>query len=134
MNNSLLENIYDTYSPMLYGIALEIFDTELQAEAALIKTFKLFYKKHLTSAKCPGTFVILLKLIIKTAIEDGFINLKSNKSLRLFENKRVMEYLFLQQKNLSCYCDENNLTYTQGLKLIQQECSLFNRLPEAAIV
>ena len=134
MDNSLLENIYDTYSPMLYGIALEIFDTEVQAEAALIKTFKLFYKQNLASAKYPGTFVMLLRLVIKTAVEDGFINLKSNKSLRLFEKKGVMEYLFLQQKNLSCYCNENNLTYTQGLKLIQQECSLFNRLPEATVV
>ena len=98
MGNIIFENVYDTYSPMLYGIALGISATKKEAGEILIHTFKEMYQQDLIKHKHPSLCIALIKLIIQTAFKrinaDQLIN---NFRLNQVENTSVFHGLLYKQ-------------------------------------
>ena len=124
MNTPLptLENLYDTYSPMLYGIALEISPGQKEAEEILISTFHKIGKQNLLQQAHPSLCATLIKLIIRTAHEQlkpG--QLKNNFRLKQFESTPLLHKLLCEQISLENYGDENKLARAEVAKRIREE-------------
>ena len=133
MNNKLFENIYDTYSAMLYGISLSISTTEKEAKVMLINTFIKVRQLNLTEQNYPSICITLIKLLIQTAQEKlNPGHLKTRSRLKLFEKTPMLQQLFCRQISFLKYCEENNLTRIQGLKLIREEFSIIRNSAVAA--
>lgn len=128
MENTLmnLENLYDTYSPMLLSMALEISNSRQDAEEILVQTFlkisrlKILDQYHVTlSGK-------LLKILIQTAKE--FVNPQNNSSnfkLKQFEKVPITQQLLFEQIGFENYCSENKTTRTEAAKKLREEMKAF---------
>ena len=133
MNRPLptLENLYNTYSPMLYGIALEISPAQKEAEEILISTFHEIYKQNLLQQAHPSLCATLIKLIIRTAHEQlNSTQLKNNFTLKQFESTPLLHKLLFEQISLEKYGEENELTRAEVAKRIQEEFILLRNLKE----
>lgn len=122
MLNKSFENIYDTYSPMLFGIAVQISPTEKEAEVIIIATFKKIHEQNLIDQTSPLLCVTLIKLLIQTAHEQ--LKLKNFK-LKQFENAPLLHKLLCEQAELENHCIENNLSRADARKILHEE---FKRL------
>lgn len=119
--NTSFENIYDTYCPMLYSIALQVSPNRVTAEKILINTFKKIY--YQTESKKIKPFCIdLIKMIIKTAQEELYPG-KTTYTFKIkqFENTPLLHKLLIQQVNLETYCNENGITRNNALIIIRNE-------------
>ena len=65
--NHKLETLYDTYSPMLYDIALQIAPTQKVAEQIIITTFTKAHKQKIEQQIYPSPCITLLKLLIQNS-------------------------------------------------------------------
>ncbi|NUO00580.1 MAG: hypothetical protein HUU01_08190 [Saprospiraceae bacterium] len=118
MNNhsSTIEKLYDTYSSLLYHIALQISPTPKEAEEVLIGTFQKVYKNNLTD-KYPSIFAKLINLTIQTAQEQlGSEQVKNKFKLDQFEKTPVVHKLLCKQMSLQNYCEGYNLTRDEVAK------------------
>ena len=130
MNSPLpiLENLYNTYGPMLYGIALEISPAPKEAEEILIRTFHKIHEQNLLQAR-PALCATLIKLVIRTAHEQ--LNpgqLKNNFRLKQFESTPLIHKLLCEQISLENYGEENKLTRAEVAKRIREEFILLRNL------
>jgi hypothetical protein len=114
-----IEYVYDTYSSMMYGIALEISQNEQAAAAILISAFQKIHRQKLIQQATHGTCAMLIKLTIQTAYEQ--IKQENRFSLKQFENTPMLHRLLCQQVSLESICQENKLTPTQVAKIIREE-------------
>ncbi len=69
MTISILKRIFETYSPMLYGVALEICGTKELAEEIIIKTFEKIYKQNIGEQVNDALFIPLIKILFQTTGE-----------------------------------------------------------------
>jgi len=123
-----LEMLYNTYSSMLYGIALEISPTQKEAEEILITTFQKIYKKKLTQKNYTSLCATLVKLMIQTAQEKlNPDQTKINFKLKEFEKAPVMHKLLCEQISLEQYSAENNLTRSEIATKLREEISLLRK-------
>lgn len=124
---NIFENLYDTYSTMLYSIALEISPTKRHAEQILSDTFKEAHKQNLASQKNPAQCIALIKLIIQTARHQLNNNKgKINFRLKQFENTPLLHKLLCEQINLEDHCTQNKVTRSEAAKQMREEfISLF---------
>lgn len=91
------ENIYDTYSPVVYGIALEISPTTEIAEQILFRIFQEVYNQNLMEQKHPSLCVTLIKLIFQIAHEQlPTSQLKNNFKIMQFENTPLLHKLLCE--------------------------------------
>ena len=116
-----IENIYDKYSPMIYGIALDISSTQSEAESILISTFHKAYKQNLIKKSSHFLCASLIKLTIQTAREQ--LKTKNIIKIKQFENASLLHNLLCDQLNLEDFCSENNLSRNQLAKQIREELS-----------
>ncbi len=110
---------------MLYGIAVDIAPTEVEAEEILIETFKNFHQKNLIAQNYPSHCITLIKLIIQTAHEQ--LNPKQstiNFKLKQFENAPMLHKILCEQVDIDNHCVENSMTRADIGKLIKEELNL----------
>jgi len=118
------ENIYDKYASMLYGIALQICDSNKKAAAELLTgTLKKIHEQNIAPEKYPAYCITLIRLIIKTAQELYPTKFKNNFRLKQFENAPLLNKLICGQMSLQSCCSENYLTQQEALQIIRKEFS-----------
>ncbi len=119
--SSTIEKLYDTYSSLLYHIALQISPTPKEAEEVLIGTFQKAYKNKLTDTH-PSLYAKLINLTIQTAQEQlGSEQVKNKFKLGQFEKAPVVHKLLFEQMSLQNYCEEYKLTRDEAAKKIRKE-------------
>ena len=117
-----IESVYDSYSAMLYGIALEISPSLKVAEDILIKTFEKVHQlniiKHVSSSIC----VTLIKLILQTAQKElKHDEQKHNFKLKRFENYPLLHQMLCEQINLDGICLKHKLTPLKASQKLREE-------------
>ncbi len=122
------ENIYDRYSPMLYGIALQLCPATKKAEEILVLTFKKIEKQNLSFDNNKPLSIILIKLIIETAQDElSRGKTRCNFKIKLFENTPLIHQLLVQQNSVANYCIDNNISRHQALLNIRDEFKLIRK-------
>lgn len=117
--NPSVENIYDQYAEMLYGIALQITPDEILAQQILIATFIKVHKQKITDQKHPALCISLIKLIIETAREVLKIN--DEFKIRQFEKAPFLYEILCGQNAIEEICRQHQLTPTEIAKKIRRE-------------
>ncbi len=129
MLDKSLENIYDTYSKMLFGIAMQIAATEQDAEEILIITFKKIYKQNIIQQIYPSICITLIKLLIQTAHEQlNPEELEHNFKLKQFENTPLLHNLLCKQVSFEGHCNATNLSLAMGRKKLREEFNLLRKI------
>ena len=124
-----IEKLYDTYSVMLYGIALEISPSQRVADRILIETFKRAYKKNVINQEKSSICVTLIKLIIETAHHILMPEeLKHNFKLKQFENSQLLHQLLCEQLSVDAICRNNKLTPLEAAQKIREEINAIRSL------
>lgn len=123
MNAAYFEKIYEKYSPMLFGVALEICPSKKHAEELLMITFKKIHLEDISREKHPAYCITLIRLIIKTAHGIYPEKFKTCPSLKQFESTPLLNQLICDQKSLEDYCKEKPLSQQEGLQIIRDEFS-----------
>jgi len=119
------EALYDKYSGMLYGIALEISRTEKEAEDILISTFQKAYRQNIHDRNGPSPLADLIKLMIQTACEKFHPGQPTNiLRLKCLESTPMLHRTFCEPKGFERYCNENSLNRAEGLKQMRSEFHL----------
>lgn len=124
MDNALLnlENLYDTYSPMLFSLALEITNSKTDAEEILVNTFlkinrlKIAEQHHVALS---GKFIKLLVQTAKASVNPH--NLSAQFKLEKFEKTPITKNLLFEQIGFENYCNANNVTRVEAAKRIRAE-------------
>ena len=118
------EILYDRYCPMLYGIALQIAPTQMEAEQIIISSFIKAYHQNIEEQKYPSPCISLIKLLIQTAHEQLKNNTdKPNFELKMFENSPMLHHVLCEQATLEKYCIEYKITKQQVMKNFREEFS-----------
>ena len=110
------EKFYDNYSPMLYGIALQISPSQKQAEELLIKTFEIIYEQKIAEQNQPAICLSLIKLIIRTAQEH--FNFMQHQP---FRNAPILNLILAEKMTVREICLQNRLSIIQLGKVIRGE-------------
>lgn len=113
-----IENIYDTYSPMLYCIALELTTKKKDAEQILISTFQKIHHQNFIQKKHVSLCIALIKLTVETARE---LEEKKIITLNQMVSKDILHKVLFQNHSLESICEQNNLTRPVALKKIATE-------------
>lgn len=121
--HSSFEQIYDTYSSMLYGVALEISPDKNKAEDILFRTFIKINEQKSEIQQRSSMCLALMKLLIETANEDPEIK-KNNYSLKQFENSPLLTTLLIKCTTLENVCKQNNITRMQAARKLREEITL----------
>lgn len=121
MNQTDFESIYEKYSPILYGVALQIISDKNKAELILIETFKKIVEQNITKDKHPNYCIILIRLTIKTA-QDKFPLDKTNKSdFHFFEKSPLVNHLVYTDTPIENICIEKNIEHNNRFEIIRNE-------------
>ena len=129
------EKIYDKYSALLYGVALQISPTTAVAEQILINTFKKAHQQNILNKNYPQLLIILIKLTIKTANEacnpDDLIN---KFRLKQFEKMPILNQFLCEEISIENYCIQNNLTQKEVVDSICKDFRLLKNYKAAIIL
>lgn len=118
-----IEKIYDLYSPVMFGIAMEVCSTEKEAEEILISAFKKF-KSETFPPYDPGSICsLLINFTLQTAHE--YLNHDYKTTQQQIGNSVLLHQLLFREINLENYCRENKLTLLEAGKKMRRE---FNHL------
>ena len=121
---SKFETLYDTYSPLLYGIALQIAPTQKEAEQIFITTFTNAHQQNIEEQKYPSLIITLLKIIIHTAHLQLNNNIgKTNFKIKQFKNTPMLHQIICEQMTIENYCIENKIAKAEAIKNIKEEFS-----------
>lgn len=123
------ENIYDKYSTIVYGIAVEISQTKKEAEEIVMNTFIKFHEQNLSEQVHPSPCITLIRLMMQTASE--LINpekLKTILRLKQFEKTPLLHNLLYQQVDLDSHCQDNNVSRADVGKVIREEVNFLRNL------
>ena len=119
------KTLYDTYSPMLYGIALQIAPTHMEAEYILSATFSKALQQNWCEQKHPSPCIEIIKLLIKTAHQRLNNNIgETNFKIKQFENTPMLHQLLCEQMTVEDYCMQNKIAKEKALKDFRMELSL----------
>ena len=120
-----LDYLYDTYCPMLLGMALEISTSRKEAEEVVARTFVKTNNLEFIQTNQKSVCVTLIKLMAQTAKEVIEPNhLKNKIKIPIFENAPIMHKILFEQNNLESYCIDNQLTRLEAAKKIRAELLL----------
>lgn len=124
-----IESLYDKYSGMLYGIALEISPTTEQADIILINTFKEIHVKNIKKQENASICSTLIKLLIQTAHNTLKPNeLIHNFKLKRFENSPFLQLLLCEQVSMENICSKNRLSILEVSQKIHEEFNTIRNL------
>ena len=120
-----LEILYDSYSPVLYGIALQITLNPTQAKQILITTFTKARQQNLNELKYSSPCIALIKLLIESAHEHFNNNTgRTNFKIKHFESTPMLHEILCEQMTLENYCISNKITKPQAMSIFKEELSL----------
>ncbi len=125
------QRLYDMYSAMLYGIALEISPSQKEADLILFETFMKAHKQDLFNQEGSSVCVTLIKLVIQTAHEVLIPEeLKHNFKLKRFETSPLLHQLLCEQFSIDDLCSKHKLTPLHISKQIREEFNSMRILNE----
>lgn len=117
-----LENLYNTYSSMLYGIALEISPTPKDAKEILIRTFHQASKQNLLQQARPLRCAALIKLVIRIAQEQLHPSqLKNDFRLKQFEHTPLINKSLCGQTSQQNCGEKNELEHGEMARKVREE-------------
>ena len=126
MVQSAFENIYEKYSAIIYGIALEICPNVICAELVFTATFKKIYNSNITVQNSPIYYIELIRLVFRITKNEIYPHEKKiNFKLKQFDTTPLLQQLICNEISLDNYCILNNIEKNVGLRLIKSE---FNSL------
>jgi hypothetical protein len=125
-NNTLVskttENLYDAYSPMLFGIALELTSSENKAEEILIATFRKINNQLIEGKSSIFNSATLVKLVIGTAYElHNQTSLKKVIKVKPLETHPLLQSLLCENISIDEYCKKNQVLKAHALQQLRQE-------------
>ena len=124
-----IESLYNKYSKMVYGIALEISPSHKEAEFILIKTFKKVHQQNIINQVSSSICVTLIKFVIQTAHEVLMPEeLKHNFKLKCFENSPLLHQLLCEQISVDDICVKHELTPLDVSKKVREEFNAIRNL------
>ena len=94
----LIENIYDQYSAMVFGILLQICPDRGAAEKVLVSTFQKFYLQHKTLQNSPCIFVQIIKYAIETVSEQ--LQLQQPVIYKSFRESPLLQHLLFKNASM----------------------------------
>lgn len=117
-----IESLYDKYSVMLYGIALEISPSQKEAETILIKTFEKVHQQNIIHQENSSMCATLIKLVIQAAHEVLMPDeLKHNFKLKRFENCPLLHQLLCEQLSVDDICLKNEFSPSEVSQKVREE-------------
>lgn len=122
---STLKNVYDKYSALVYGIALEITNSKQQAEQVLIRTFEKVQQPNILDHNPGAVCATLIKLTTTTAKELNNELHRTDLKLKRFENQPMLNTLLCNNTSLDDFCKENRLTRMEAAKKLRYEFNLY---------
>jgi hypothetical protein len=129
-----LEYFYDLYSPVIYGVALQISSDEKEAEKILIASFKKINKLELFQPGSPNLSIKLIKLTIEVACELFPKYTRGNLELKQFRKLPVLHRLICENLSIGSLCTQFNLTTQQLMKRLRAELSLLSNVKKMYLV
>lgn len=119
---SKTEVLYDVYSPMLFGIALQISPTIQKAEHILAATFCKAHEQNISDKKHPILFLGLIRLLVEIAHQE-FNNGKgcTNFNVVQFQKSSIVHSILFELIPLENYCLENNLNRQEAMRNMRSE-------------
>ena len=120
-----LEKLYDSYSPMLYGIALKLSPSIEDAESILLATFyEIFNQRTVDLTGSPVSFS-LVRIMIRIA-HDRFNpgGIQNYFGLPYLKNAPVLHYLICDQKGIEGYCTDHGITREEALIKLHDEFAM----------
>ena len=125
------ERLYDTYSPLLMHIALEIAPSKEEAEEILFITFTKASQLKLNEQSNSLHCIALLKLLIQTAHKEFTTEtIKHSLKLKLFENTPMLHQFLCNQMHIDSLCTTNNMNRIELAKILRQEFALLSNKKE----
>jgi hypothetical protein len=122
----LFENMYDKYSPMVYGIVLEISPTKEQAGQILVRLFQKVYEQNILQEKKHCLCATLIKLTIQTAQEQ--LKQKKNNNFLLFKDSKFLNMIICEERPVTTICEEYKMTFNQVTQKIREELHIVQHL------
>ncbi len=130
-----IEQIYDRYSSIVYGIVLKFTSSESEADRILISTFRKFYKQYAHKETNFSLCVTLIKLAIQTTYEHLQLLLANGQDgVLIFEDIPVLYNTVCKNVNLDTYCKENNTTRTEVAKRLSSEIYSLDNLGKISMI
>lgn len=123
--NTSAEHLYDTFSPLIYSIALQISPSPKLAEEVLCNSFKKFYNWMASKAYTGFVFPSIIRLTVDTA-KDLF-HVDTNLRLRQFELTPMLYKLVCQDCTFQEYLESSKLSKEEGLQRIQKEVAFIKQ-------
>jgi hypothetical protein len=121
-SNYKFERIIDVYSPMVYGIALEIAPNIAIAKVILLQTFQKINLQKINPSKSPSFVVTLLHLTLQTAREQKYQEqFDYTFKLKIFDKTPLIGELIGAQINLTDYCKKTQIDKTIVIKKLRKE-------------
>ena len=121
LDKTQIASLYDTYSPMLFGIASEISSGADQAEEILIKTFaKARVRDHALDHSL-SSCIKLIKLLIESAHEVLDKGQVENIKIGQFEKTPLLHQLLCERAHIDDYCKTNNVSRLQAGQQMRAE-------------
>lgn len=118
-----IEKIYDLYSPVMFGIAMEVCGTEKEAEEVLISAFERIKSETFTYYDSGSICSLLINLTLQTAHEHLRQDYKITE--QQMGNSVLLHQLLFREISLENYCRENKLTFLEAGRKMRKE---FNHL------
>ena len=112
------ENIYDTYSPMMYGIALKVSTNKKDAEQILISTFQKIQQQNFIEKKHVSLSIALIKMTVETAHE---LKEKNMITLNQQDSTEMLHQVLFQNHCIESICKLNKITRQAALKKMAAE-------------
>lgn len=124
-DNKYIVYLYDTYSPILYTIALQILPAKKDAEDILICMFKnLATQKNVKQNKSLHC-LHLIRLLMETSKQVPFASkLNINFKIKQFQQTPILNQLLFEDVSLENYCLQNCTTPLNTAKQIRAELLL----------
>lgn len=115
--------IYDTYSPMVYSIALEFSPNQHKAEEILTATFTKLYFQDQIKSNSHNLCATLINLTLQIAKEK--LEPEICFELKQFKNTPLLHKIFCENFSIKQICEQENLSNDVVAKKIRQELRTF---------
>src|SRR2546430_12949686 len=115
----ILEKVYDRYSHIVYGIAIEISLSEADAERVLVRTFEKLCNGGLNLQNHSSLPSVLIKLTVETACELLPPDMrKNNFKMKGLERFPLIHQFLFENNSIEACCLHGMMTRAEAAKKI----------------
>jgi hypothetical protein len=133
-SNPSMDNIYNLYSPVVYGLAFQITSNEKDAEEILIACFQKIHKLKYLKQRSTGTTLQLIQLTIEIIFETFQKYKKKDLDINQFHKSPVLFQLIFEKNNISSLCAKYGVSTTQLMKSLRGEISALSNIKKRYLV